>query len=87
MKRRLRSAPAKIAVSTLPPAAITPSAANWADPAKTNVDISTTDHAGRCAATASTPNEAPNTKTAMAMGAAATRICRIDHGARIPAIK
>ena len=87
MKRRLRSAPAKIAVSTLPPAAITPRAANWADPAKTSTDMSTTDQVGRRAATASTPKEAPKTKTAMAMGAAASRICLIDQLGRIPAIK
>jgi hypothetical protein len=66
---------------------MTPMAANWADPAKTSADINTTDQAGRCAATASTPNDAPNTKTAAAIGAAASRISRIDHLARIPAIK
>src|SRR3984893_646314 len=87
MQRRLRRARAKIAVTTLPPAAITPRAANWADPAKTSIDISTTDQAGRCDATASTPNEAPKTKTAMAIGAAGSKISFVDRVPSIPAIK
>ena len=36
-----------MAVRTLPPAAITPSAANWADPAKTSADIRTAAQPGR----------------------------------------
>ena len=43
--------------------------------------------AGKCAATASTPKDAPKTKTARAMGAAACRICCNDQPARIGAIK
>src|ERR1700674_2243021 len=90
MKRRLRRAPAKIAVSTLPPAAITPTAANWGEPAKTSADISTSDPVGMRAATASTPKEAPQvhtqTKKARAMGAAASRISLVDRPARIPSL-
>src|SRR5207253_10577112 len=80
-------APARMAVRTLPPAVTTPRAANWADPAKTRIDIRTTDHPGRWAATANTPKEMPKTSTAMAIGAADCRMWRTGRAAGIAAIK
>jgi len=76
-----------MAVRTLPPAPRTPRAANCADPAKTRIDIRTALHPGRWAATAKTPKETPKTKTAVAIGAADCRICRIGRRAGIAAIK
>ena len=76
-----------MAVRTLPPAVTTPRAANWADPAKTRIDIRTTDQPGRRAATANTPKETPKTNTAMAIGAADCRMWRTGRAAGIAAIK
>ncbi len=66
------------AASTPPPPAITAIAANCADPAKTTVDIRTAIQAGSPATVASTPKEAPNTRTATAIGVAETRMRRTD---------
>ena len=76
------------AARTPPPPAMTAIAANCADPAKTTADIRIAAQAGSPATVASTPKEAPNTRTATAMGAAETRMRRAcptaaDYGKKL----
>ena len=62
-KRALSIAPVAIAVAASPPAASTAVAPNWADPAKTNTDI-TIGAIDPIVGWATTPNESPTTNAA-----------------------
>jgi hypothetical protein len=67
----LSSTAAATAATTAPPAPRIETAANWADPAKVVIDITTGASDPIPAERASTPNEAPKTTTAAANGSAA----------------
>ena len=67
---------ATTAARTVPPAPSTETAANCEEPPKVVADITTAAMGSKPAARASTPNETPNSATAMVRGAAALRPSR-----------